>query len=149
MRGRKNRWAQFFYSIDIEARIRSDHPLRPLKQRIDEILSEMDPLFSEAYSKEGRPSVPPERLLKAMLLMAFYSIRSERQLCERIDTDLLFRWFLDMSPEDPAFDPTVFTYNRPRMDAFGITGVFFLMRWSSEPRTLDCAAMIISVSRER
>ncbi len=62
---------------------------------------------------------------KALLLMALYTIRSERQLCERIDTDLLFRWFLDMSPEDPAFDPTVLTYNRPRLDEFGITRAFF------------------------
>jgi transposase len=125
MRGRKNSQAQFFYTIDVESRIRANHPLRPLKQRIDAILMEMDGLFNEAYHSTGRPSVPPERLLKAMLLMALYSIRSERQLCERIDTDLLFRWFLDMSPEDPAFDPTVFTYNRPRMDEFGVTGAFF------------------------
>jgi transposase len=96
-----------------------------LKRKVDQILATMDSVFAAAYSKTGRPSVPPERLLKALLLMALYSIRSERQLCERIDTDLLFRWFLDMSPEDPAFDPTVFTYNRPRMDEFGITGAFF------------------------
>jgi transposase len=85
----------------------------------------MENLFAAAYSATGRPSVPPERLLKALLLMALYSIRSERQLCERIDTDLLFRWFLDMSPEDPAFDATVFTHNRPRLDELGITQAFF------------------------
>ncbi len=85
----------------------------------------MDDLFEQAYNRDGRPSVPPERLLKAMLLMALYSVRSERQLCERIDTDLLFRWFLDRSPEEDAFDPTVFSHNRPRMDPFGITGAFF------------------------
>ncbi|MGI9471474.1 MAG: IS5 family transposase, partial [Rubripirellula sp.] len=99
--------------------------LRPLKKRIDSILKSMDAVFSQAYDRGGRPSVPPERILKAMLLMALYSVRSERQLCERIDTDLLFRWFLDMSPEEPVFDPTVFTYNRPRMDEFGITAAFF------------------------
>lgn len=125
MRGRKDSQTQMFYSINVEARIRRDHPLRALKQVIDRILASMDGQFSEAYSRTGRPSVPPERLLKALLLMAMYSIRSERQLCERIDTDLLFRWFLDMSPEDLAFDPTVFTYNRPRLDEFGITGAFF------------------------
>jgi transposase len=114
-----------FYSINVEDRIRADHPLRSLKRIIDQILASMDGRFSEAYSRTGRPSVPPERVLKSLLLMAMYSIRSERQLCERIDTDLLFRWFLDMSPEDPAFDPTVFTYNRPRLDEFGITGAFF------------------------
>jgi transposase len=125
MRGRKNLQSQLFYSIDVEARIRSDHPLRPLKRRVEQILASMDRVFAAAYSRTGRPSVPPERLLKALLLMALYSIRSERQLCERIDTDLLFRWFLDMSPEDPAFDPTVFTYNRPRLDEFGVTAAFF------------------------
>ena len=104
MRGRKNCQPQFFYTIDVEARIRADHPLRRLNQRIDQILASLEELFAAAYSSTGRPSVPPERLLKALLLMALYSIRSERQLCERIDTDLLFRWFLDMSPEDPAFD---------------------------------------------
>lgn len=125
MRGRKDPQPQLFYSINVESRIRADHPLRPLKQRIDEILAGLDDKFAAAYSQTGRPSIPPERVLKALLLMALYTIRSERQLCERIDTDLLFRWFLDMSPEDTAFDPTVFTYNRPRLDEFGITGAFF------------------------
>lgn len=125
MRGRKDPQGQFFYSIDVEARIRRDHPLRLLKRKIDSILAGMDALFSQAYSEHGRPSVPPERLLKALLLMALYSIRSERQLCERIDMDLLFRWFLDMSPEDPAFDATAFTHNRPRLDRLGITAAFF------------------------
>jgi transposase len=125
MRGRKGAQAQFFYTIDVEARIRADHPLRALKRRVDGVLKGMDSLFAQAYSKQGRPSVPPERLLKALLLMALYSIRSERQLCERIDTDLLFRWFLDLSPEDATFDATAFTHNRPRLDGLGITGAFF------------------------
>ncbi len=125
MRGRKDPQTQLFYSINVEARIRPDHPLRPLKQEVDRILLLLNERFAAAYSRIGRPSVPPERVLKALLLMALYSVRSERQLCERIDTDLLFRWFLDMSPEEPAFDPTVFTYNRPRLDEFGITGAFF------------------------
>jgi transposase len=125
MRGRPDPQSQLFFTIDVESRIRPNHPLRPVKKRIDAVLRSMDSLFSQAYDRGGRPSVPPERLLKAMLLMALYSIRSERQLCERIDTDLLFRWFLDMSPEEEAFDPTVFTYNRPRMDTFGITRAFF------------------------
>jgi transposase len=85
----------------------------------------MGKYFGAAYSTMGRPSVPPERLLKALLLMAIYSIRSERQLVERIDTDLLFRWFLDMAPDDPAFDATTFTHNRPRLDEHGLTAAFF------------------------
>ena len=104
MRGRKNSQPQLFYSIDLEDRIRDDHPLRPLKKKVDAILETLDPLFSQAYSKMGRPSVPPERLLKAMLLMALYSLRSENQLCERIDTDLLFRWFLDMDMTESVWD---------------------------------------------
>lgn len=125
MRGRDNFQNQLFFTIDVESRIRSDHPLRALKRRVDGILENMDQIFSSAYSKMGRPSVPPERLLKAMLLMALYSIRSERQLAERIDTDLLFRWFLDMNPEESAFDATVLTHNRPRMEQHGIISAFF------------------------
>lgn len=125
MRGKKQDQAQLFFVIDVESRIRKDHPLRGLKRRIDGILASMDASFSRAYSRTGRPSVPPERLLKALLLMALYSIRSERQLVERIDTDLLFRWFLDLNPEDSVFDATVFTHNRARLDEQGLTGEFF------------------------
>jgi transposase len=125
MRGRENNQNQLFFTIDIESRIRDDHPLRSLKKRVDAILDSMDESFSSAYSKFGRPSVPPERLLKALLLMTIYSIRSERQLAERIDTDLLFRWFLDMNPEEDAFDATVLTHNRPRMEQHGIISAFF------------------------
>jgi transposase len=85
----------------------------------------MSPLFARADSQTGRPSVPPERLLKALLLMALDSVRSERQLCERIDTDLLFRWFLDLQPSDDAFDPTTFTHNRERLSEHGLTKSFF------------------------
>ena len=125
MRGHKNIQSQLFFTIGVESRIRSDHPLRAIKARVDGILATMDDLFSSAYSKLGRPSVPPERLLKALLLMALYSVRSERQLAERIDTDLLFRWFLDMNPEEAAFDATVLTHNRPRMEEHGIISAFF------------------------
>jgi transposase len=85
----------------------------------------MGGLFDAAYSDTGRPGVPPERLLKALLLMAIYSVRSEKQLVERIDTDLLFRWFLDMDPAEAAFDATAFTHNRPRLEKHGIVGAFF------------------------
>src|SRR5262245_58314894 len=85
----------------------------------------MPPAFDRAYSRTGRPSVPPERLLKALLLMALYSVRSERQLCERIDTDLLFRWFLDLQPSEEMFDATTFTHNRRRLDEQDLTRSFF------------------------
>ena len=125
MRGQKNSQPNMFYALDVEALIRPDHPLRKIKKLVDEDLSRMGHLFNQAYSDIGRPSVPPERLLKAMLLQALYTVRSEKQLAERIGTDLLFRWFLDMDPAEPAFDATAFTHNRPRLDKFGITQAFF------------------------
>ena len=82
-----------FFAINVEDRIAADHPLRPIRRMVDEELARLAPVFERAYSKIGRPSVPPERLLKAMLLQCLYSVRSERQLVERLDTDLLFRWF--------------------------------------------------------
>jgi len=91
---------------------------------VDRILAGLSDRFDAAYSGTGRPGVPPERLIKALLLMARYSVRSERQLAERIDTDLLLRWFLDMSPEEPAFDAAAFAHNRPRLDAHGLTAAF-------------------------
>lgn len=114
-----------FYAIDLEDRIRADHPLRPIKAAVDAILIELGPLFDRAYSKIGRPGVPPETLLKAMVLQCLYSIRSERQIVERLDTDLLFRWFCGLDPAQDIFDATAFTHNRPRLDAHGITGAFF------------------------
>lgn len=125
MRGHLVPQGKLFFTIDVESRIRADHPLRSLKRTVDDILKGLGEQFAAAYSQVGRPSVPPERLLKALLLMALYSVRSERQLVERIDTDLLFRWFLDMTPDDPAFDATAFTHNRPRLDQQGLTAAFF------------------------
>src|SRR4051812_4596396 len=125
MRGRRDPQPQLFYAIDVEARVRPDHPLRPVKAAVDRILATLSDRFDAAYSPVGRPGVPPERLVKALLLMALYSVRSERQLVDRIDTDLLFRWFLDMSPEEPAFDATAFAHNRPRLDEHGLTAAFF------------------------
>jgi transposase len=125
MRGRADDQSPLFHVFSVEDRIRPDHPLRDIKRRVDRLLAGMSAAFAKAYSTTGRPSVPPERLLKALLLMALYSARSERQLCERIDTDLLFRWFLDMQPGDDAFDPTTFTHNRKRLDENDLTKTFF------------------------
>ena len=125
MRGKQNSQPAMFFAIDLDDRIRADHPLRPIKRTVDTELARLSDLFDAAYANEGRPSVPPERLLKAMLLQCLYSLRSERQFVERIDTDLLFRWFLDMDPAEDVFDATAFTHNRQRLDAHGITGAFF------------------------
>ena len=125
MRGQTDDQAPLFHVFNVEDRIRPDHPLRDIKRRTDRILETLAADFAKAYSHTGRPSVPPERLLKALLLMALYSIRSERQLCERIDTDLLFRWFLDLQPGDAVFDPTTFTHNRKRLHEHDLTEKFF------------------------
>lgn len=125
MRGRNDEQQVLFHVFNVEERIRADHPLREVKRRVDSILQTMSPVFAQAYSRTGRPSVPPERLLKSMLIMAMYSIRSERQLCERLQTDLLFRWFLDMQPSEEAFDHAVFAHNRVRLDEHDLTKKFF------------------------
>lgn len=125
MRGQSDDQLPLFHVFNVEERIRADHPLRDIKRRADRLLATMSPQFAAAYSRTGRPSVPPERLLKALLLMALYSVRSERQLCERIDTDLLFRWFLDLQPSEEAFDATTFCHNRRRLDEHELTKTFF------------------------
>jgi transposase len=125
MRGTRDGQGGMFYVINLEDRVRADHPLRSIKKVVDAELARMGHLFNKAYSDKGRPGVPPERLLKALLLQALYAIRSEAQLVERIDTDLLFRWFLDMDPAMDAFDATAFTHNRPRLEEFGIIQRFF------------------------
>lgn len=125
MRGKPDPRPSFFYAIDLEDRIRPDHPLRPIKAAVDAILTEMGSLFDAAYAQTGRPGVPPEVLLKALVLQCLYSVRSERQLVERIDTDLLFRWFCGLDPAQEVFDATAFTHNRPRLDEHGITAAFF------------------------
>ena len=125
MRGRRDPQGCLFYAIDLEDRVRPDHPLRSIKVTADRILAGLSDRFDAAYSRVGRPGVPPERLVKAVLLMALYAVRSERPLVDRIDTDLLFRWFLDMTPAEPAFDATAFTHNRTRLDEHGLTAAFF------------------------
>lgn len=125
MRGSTDRQPAMFFAIDLDARVRPKHPLRPIKVVVDQILSEMNPLFEAAYPKNGRPSIPPEALLKLMLLQALYGIASEAQLVERLDTDLLFRWFCGMDPAEPIFDPTAFSHNRQRFLDHALTGEFF------------------------
>ena len=125
MRGEADRQLPLFHVFEVEDRILPDHPLRDIKRRTDRILATLHAKFEAAYSTTGRPSVPPERLLKALLLMALYTIRSERQLCEQIDVNLLFRWFLDMQPSEDAFDATTFTKNRQRLEEHGLAKAFF------------------------
>jgi transposase len=114
-----------FYSVSVETLIAADHPLRAIKRRADGELARMRGAFNKAYSATGRPSIPPERLIKATLLQALYSIRSERQLCEQIAYNLLFRWFLDMTPDAPVWDHSTFTQNRTRFADHGLMQKFF------------------------
>ena len=98
-----------------EQRIPADHPLRPIRALIREVFSGLDRSFRKLYSADGRPSIPPEQLLSALLIQALYGIRSERQLMEQLNYNLLFRWFVGLSPDDPVWHPTSFTMNRERL----------------------------------
>jgi transposase len=104
-----------FSYLSPEQRVREDHPLRAVRAQVDEVLKALSPLFEEMYSSTGRPSVPPEKLLRALLLQMLYSIRSERLLMEEIDYSILFRWFVGMNLDDEVWDPTTFTKNRERL----------------------------------
>ena len=104
-----------FSYIRPEDRIPANHPLRAIRQLVREVLNELSHSFGRLYSQEGRPSIPPEQLLSALLLQVFYSICSERQLMEQLNYNLLFRWFVGLSPDDPVWVATVFTKNRERL----------------------------------
>jgi transposase len=125
MFGRPESQSQIYFAIDIESWIEPDHPLRGVKKRVDEILRSMRPRLRKAYSAIGRPSIPPEMLLKALLLQSLYSIRSERQLIADIRVNLLYRWFLDLSLDAPVWDATTFTKNRERFQKHGLLRTFF------------------------
>src|SRR5436309_1611187 len=106
--------AGMFSYIALEDRIPKNHPLRGIRQLVDEVLKSLSPEFDRLYAKVGRPSIPPERLLRALLLQAFYSIRSERLLMEQLEYNLLFRWFVGLEIDDGVWGPTVFSKNRDR-----------------------------------
>src|ERR1700733_14048955 len=125
MRGANTKQGSMLTLMSRETRVPATHPLRGIKKLADAALTELSPVFDEMYSAMGRPSIPPERLLKSMLLIALYTVRSERQFCEQLDYNLMFRWFLDMDMEEPSFDPTVFTKNRDRLVASDAAGEFF------------------------
>jgi transposase len=115
MRGDDQPPDSFFSYVMPEQRVPKDHPLRAIRQLVDDILREMSKEFDTLYAKVGRPSIPPERLLRAQLLQIFYSIRSERLLMEQLDYNILFRWFVGLAMDEPIWDPTVFTKNRDRL----------------------------------
>lgn len=114
-----------FSYISPAARVPKDHPLRAVRAMVDVVLAELSPRFQKLYSHTGRPSIPPERLLRALLLQVLYSIRSERMLMEQLDYNLLFRWFVGLTMDDPIWDATVFTKNRERLLRGDIHQLFF------------------------
>ncbi len=127
MRGRTNPQTSMLAFIDPESRIPANHPLRTIKQFADAALTVLSPQFDALYAADGqgRPSIPPERLLKASLLMSLFSVRSERAFCEALDYDLRFRWFLDMDLVEPSFDHSTFTKNRERLLRAHVSRQFF------------------------
>jgi len=115
MRGDDNQQDGMFSYVSPEKRVPADHPLRPLRKMVDEILKEMSPKFAELYSKVGRPSIAPERLLRSLLLQIFYSVRSERMLIEQLEYNLLFRWFVGMEMDEMVWNHAVYSKNRERL----------------------------------
>src|SRR5260221_484970 len=115
MRGEDERSEDLFSFVRLEQRVPADHPLRAIRALVDEALGQLSRSFARLYARDGRPSIPPERLLRALLLQAFFTVRSERQLMEQLDYNLLFRWFVGLSMDEAVWDATVFCKNRDRL----------------------------------
>lgn len=125
MRGMSEQQMTMLSLISPEQRVPQDHPIRKIKAMADRELAGLSPVFDRMYSKTGRPSIPPERMLKSLLLIALYSVRGERQFCEQLDYNLLFRWFLDMNLIEDSFDHSVFSKNRERLMSHEVGRLFF------------------------
>jgi len=149
MRGDDEICGRLFSYIDLERRVRSDHPLRLIRQIVKAALKALSGEFDKLYSLIGRESIPPERLMRALLLQAFYSIRSERQLVERIDYDLLFRWFVGLGIEDAVWDATSFTKNRDRLLDGEVAGQFLAAVRCRKTKSKGCCRVSTSRSTAR
>jgi transposase len=125
MRGEDLQQHELFSYGSLEERVPSGHPLRPIRSMVDEALKDMDGRFDEIYGADGRRSIPPERLLRALVLQMLYSVRSERMLMEQLEYNLLFRWFVGLSANEPVWHPTVFTKNRDRLLEGAVAEEFF------------------------
>src|SRR5713226_2607862 len=125
MRGEERRQRVMLMIVEPGDRVPKEHPLRRVKEFADAALTQLSPLLDEMYSAIGRPSIPPERLLKASLLMALHTVRSERMFCEQLDYNLLFRWFLDLELDEASFDHSSFSANRKRLLEHEVAGEFF------------------------
>lgn len=125
MRGDRDQQAEIMLALTPDQLVPADHPIRRIQAIVEPVLTRLSPLFDAMYAERGRPSIPPEHLLKASLLIALFSVRSERQFCERLQYDLLFKWFLDLNVADPGFDASTFSKNRERLLAHDVAGAFF------------------------
>lgn len=125
MRGPDDQTKDMFSYLSPEQRVRADHPLRTIRRLTDEVFATLSPRFTRMYSDIGRPSIPPEQLLRALLLQSLYTVRSERLLMEEIDYSVLFRWFVGLGMDDPIWSPTTFSKNRDRLLASDIASAFF------------------------
>ena len=125
MRGHDHQAAHLFSYVSPEQRVPADHPLRAIRQMTDRVLATLSRKFTRMYSKIGRPSIAPEKLLRALVLQALYTVRSERMLMEQLEYNLLFRWFVGLNIDDPVWDPTVFSKNRDRLLASNVAALFF------------------------
>jgi transposase len=125
MRGNSDRQALVFSALTPDQLVPADHPIRAIKPIAERALQSISPTLNQMYARIGRPSIPPEHLLKASLLIALYSVRSERQFCERLQYDLLFKWFCDLNIADPAFHPTTFSKNRKSLLEHDVARQFF------------------------
>src|SRR6202158_4179636 len=125
MRGYDRPQSTMLTLVNPAQRLPASHPIRLIKELAEVALKELSPLFEQRYSEVGRPSIPPERLLKASLLMALYTVRSWRMFCEKLDYNLLFRWFLDLSWDETGFDHSSFSRNRARLLEHDVAGEFF------------------------
>src|SRR5476651_2567707 len=125
MRGKDEQQLDVFSYVSPEQRVPQDHPLRPIRVMTDEALRELQPRFHKLYAKTGRPSIAPEKLLRALLLQVLYTVRSERLLMEQLDYNLLFRWFVGLNMDDAVWDASTFSKNRDRLLAGDIAEGFF------------------------
>ena len=125
MRGQQEQEPSLISLINVEQLIARDHPIRRIKRTVDEVLGRMGAIFDAMYARQGRPSIPPEQLLKAKVLQALFSVRSDRQLCARLQTDLMFRWFIDLGLDEKVFDASTFSQNQQRLLAHEVADRFF------------------------
>src|SRR6202795_836255 len=125
MRGKDIQQSAMFSYVSPEERVPAGHPLRPIRTMVDVVLKGLSRSFGQLYIDWGRPSIAPEKLLRALLLQVLYTIRSERMLMEQLEYNLLFRWFVGLNMDDPVWDPTVFTKNRDRLLAADVAALFF------------------------